>query len=444
MSDSADNNNDQRPSGRYNTRSRASLSSQHQPDAQDDDDLPSSPIRRVAQVQQQVEQAIQQELDTIHVFDEVPQAIQGVLPNSFGSVPQAQAQDVPVAQAQPHEGGGEDDGAPLLAIAEPVPPTGMWVQRRGATRHMTLQEIRVDNAIEHLARSVSQLLTRYDEGSTRMDEFITQTSTNFAGLRASTREDIATVNNTVGDRIGSTNGRLDTLGARLTNMEEHGLSTNKTLSMLERKINQNNENIVQEITLLRQNITDMDKSLISVHKKVKDLDSRSSDLNTRMQTEFATIYTRLEEVQNNLTKDSDSKIASLQSDIDALTGSINARIAKEMDVVLTTMEERFASLRAESLTDEAEIEEFKADLKKAKQLVGLAEKEHKAIAIRYADYMSTLSDHRKQADNTIKTTRELLNEMKDQIEEGKKHSTHRLTWVHSINSSPPSRHVRQK
>ena len=74
------------------------------------------------------------------------------------------------------------------------------------------------------------------------------------------------------------------------------------------------------------------------------------------------------------------KIASLQSDIDALTGSINAHIAKEMDAVLTAMEERFASLRAESLTDKAEIEEFKEDFKKAKQLVELAEKEHKAIA----------------------------------------------------------------
>jgi hypothetical protein len=40
----------------------------------------------------------------------------------------------------------------------------------------------------------------------------------------------------------------------------------------------------------------------------------------------------------------DSKIASLQSDINALTGSINAHILKEMDPVLTAMEERYASL----------------------------------------------------------------------------------------------------
>ena len=65
-------------------------------------------------------------------------------------------------------------------------------------------------------------------------------------------------------------------------------------------------------------------------------------------------------------QDSKSKTNSLQSDIDALTGSINAHIATEMDAVLTAMEERFASLRAEALTDEAEIEEFKEDLKKAK------------------------------------------------------------------------------
>jgi hypothetical protein len=93
-----------------------------------------------------------------------------------------------------------------------------------------------------------------------------------------------------------------------------------------------------------------------------------------MQDEFASIYARLSEVQDNLTRDSDSKITSLQSDIDALTGSINARIVKEMDTVLTAMEERFVSLRAEALTDEAEIEEFKDDLKKAKSLVELAER----------------------------------------------------------------------
>jgi hypothetical protein len=99
-----------------------------------------------------------------------------------------------------------------------------------------------------------------------------------------------------------------------------------------------------------------------------------------MQNEFATIYARLAEVQNNLKEDSNTKLTSLQSDIDALTGSTNTRITKEMDAVLTKMKERFASLRAESLTDEAEIEEFKEDLKKAKQMVTLAEQEHKTVA----------------------------------------------------------------
>jgi hypothetical protein len=40
-----------------------------------------------------------------------------------------------------------------------------------------------------------------------------------------------------------------------------------------------------------------------------------------------------------------------------------------MDPVLTAMEERYASLWAKALADEAEIEEFKTDLKKAKLLV---------------------------------------------------------------------------
>jgi chromosome segregation ATPase len=150
---------------------------------------------------------------------------------------------------------------------------------------------------------------------------------------------MATLNHTLGDRLDSlrtdTGGRLDTLDPRLVKMEEHGLTTNQTLSMLERNINQNN----QEIVLIRRNLVDVDKSLISVHKKVKDLDSHSTDISSRMQNEFATIYTRLAEVQNNLKEDSDMKITSLQSDIDALTGSINARIAKEMDTVLTKMEE---------------------------------------------------------------------------------------------------------
>ena len=78
-----------------------------------------------------------------------------------------------------------------------------------------------------------------------------------------------------------------------------------------------------------------------------------------MQNEFATIYARLAEVQNNLKEDSNTKLTSLQSDIDALTGSTNTRIAKEMDAVLTKMKERFASLRAESLTDEAEMKNLR-------------------------------------------------------------------------------------
>jgi chromosome segregation ATPase len=79
-------------------------------------------------------------------------------------------------------------------------------------------------------------------------------------------------------------------------------------------------------------------------------------------------------------------------------------------------------LRTEALTDEADIKEFKKDLKKAKQMVTLAEQEHKTVAKRYAEYISTLTDHQKKADETITTTRELLREMTEQIEEGKKHS----------------------
>jgi hypothetical protein len=75
-------------------------------------------------------------------------------------------------------------------------------------------------------------------------------------------------------------------------------------------------------------------------------------------------FTCLAEFQENLKQDSDSKIASLQSDINELTGSINAHILKEMDAVLTAMEERYASLWAKALVDEAEIEEFKTDLKR--------------------------------------------------------------------------------
>ena len=100
-----DNNNNRGRSTPYNTRTRASLSSQNEL-AQDIilctccgaqhptgdcptalEDTTPSPIRRVAQVQQQVEQVIQQELDTLHVFNEVPpptgQDSHGELPNFF-------------------------------------------------------------------------------------------------------------------------------------------------------------------------------------------------------------------------------------------------------------------------------------------------------------------------------------------------------------------------
>ena len=202
-------------------------------------------------------------------------------------------------------------------------------------------------AIKHLTNHVSQLLARYEAGSARMEDFMAQTDANFTVLRAATREDVAALSNTLGDRIDSlrnnTSGRPNTLDSYLTNMEEHDLAINRSLSMLETKINQNNQEInqnIQEIVLARQHLAAVDKSLISVHKKVKDLDSDSTDLNKRMQDEFATIYTRLTEVQRDLKEDSDSKIASLQSDIDALTGSINARIANEMDAVLTAMERK--------------------------------------------------------------------------------------------------------
>jgi DNA repair exonuclease SbcCD ATPase subunit len=79
-------------------------------------------------------------------------------------------------------------------------------------------------------------------------------------------------------------------------------------------------------------------------------------------------------------------------------------------------------LRSKALTNEADIKEFKKDLKKAKQMVTLAEQEHKTVAKRYAEYISTLTDHQKKADETITTTHELLREMTEQIEEGKKHS----------------------
>lgn len=147
-----------------------------------------------------------------------------------------------------------------------------------------------------------------------MEDFMAQTDVNFTVLRAATREDVAALSNTLGDRIDSLrnnkSGRPNTLDSYLTNMEEHDLAINRSLSMLETKINQNNQEInqnIQEIVLARQHLAAVDKSLISVHKKVKDLDSDSTDLNKRMQDEFATIYTRLTEVQRDLKEDIDSK-----------------------------------------------------------------------------------------------------------------------------------------
>jgi hypothetical protein len=80
------NNNRGRPPHHHNTRFLVSLTSQDNLIAQDTlcahcgiqhpagdcptavEDATPSPIRRVAQVQQQVEQVIQRELDTLHVF----------------------------------------------------------------------------------------------------------------------------------------------------------------------------------------------------------------------------------------------------------------------------------------------------------------------------------------------------------------------------------------
>ena len=156
MSDST-NNNDQRRSRRYNTRSRTRLSSQvnlHINLAPDTlcalcaaqhppgdcpaaiEDVTPSPIRRVVQVQQQVEHAIQQELDTLHVFNDafhrLEQDSHGVQPNSVGAELQAVAlahtsqqdrenaptlPDVPVAQGLPQKYGGMM--LPLLFLPSP-------------------------------------------------------------------------------------------------------------------------------------------------------------------------------------------------------------------------------------------------------------------------------------------------------------------------------------
>ena len=118
---------------------------------------------------------------------------------------------------------------------------------------------------------MSAFLDHYETDRARLDTFIVQTDTNLTALQrgqAKTRENVAALNNNLGDHINSsrndTSGGLDTFDARLTNMEEHGLATNRTLSMLETRITQNN----QEIVIIRQHLADVDKSLLSVHKTV--------------------------------------------------------------------------------------------------------------------------------------------------------------------------------
>ena len=128
------NTNRGRPPHSHNTRFRASLTSQNPGDCPTavEDAIP-SPIRRVAQVQQQVEQVIQQELDSFHVFNDISpptgQDSHGVLPNSFAtrgvrtSTQEGEnapsLQDVPIAQVRPREHRGDDDtiddSAPLIA-----------------------------------------------------------------------------------------------------------------------------------------------------------------------------------------------------------------------------------------------------------------------------------------------------------------------------------------
>jgi hypothetical protein len=238
------NNNNQQPSGRYNTRSRSSLSSQSQPNAQDTlcalcamqhppgdcptvMDIPPSPIRRVAQVQQQVEQAIEQELDTLHVFDDAvlptAQGYQCVLPNSFGAEQQATAQaqapqfegetasippNVPVARAHSQEHGRDERGD----VTDDTPDTGTWVQRRGVTMRMRQQDFRTEAILQQLSQQLSAFTARYDDDRTRMDNFtarynddctrmdnfITATDANFSNIhweQATSKEDMVTFNN---------------------------------------------------------------------------------------------------------------------------------------------------------------------------------------------------------------------------------------------------------
>jgi hypothetical protein len=307
MSD--DPNNNRGRSTPYNTRSRASLSSQeklcahcntHHPIG----DCPAaiedpSPIRRIVQVQQQVEQVIQQELDTFQVFNDaslppVEQESQGILPHSYEAALQTvtcaqttttQEGDnepalpsLPIAHTQPQQlqrDDNEDDNTPIIAIAAPVPDTGTWVQRQGGITRLSQHDLYMEGVLQGLARQLSTFMARYDEDRTRMDNFITNTDTNFTNLRreqAETKESVAALNNNLGDHINTlqmdTSGRLTTLDARLTKMEEHGLTTNHTLSMLETKIAQNNREIIsirEHLVDVDQNLADVDKSLTSVH-----------------------------------------------------------------------------------------------------------------------------------------------------------------------------------
>ena len=101
---------------------------------------------------------------------------------------------------------------------------------------MRQEDFRTEAILQQLAQQLSAFTARYDDDRTRMDNFITATDANFSTIRreqAESKEDMATFNNTFRDNIAAlladTSGRLITLDARLTNMEEHGLSTNHSL-----------------------------------------------------------------------------------------------------------------------------------------------------------------------------------------------------------------------
>ena len=115
---------------------------------------------------------------------------------------------------------------------------------------MRQQDFRTEAILQQLSQQLSTFTARYDDDRTPMDNFITATDANFSNSpreQAKSKEDMATFNNNLGDNINTpqteTSGRLTTLDARLRNMEEHGLNTNRTLSMLETKITQRNQEI---------------------------------------------------------------------------------------------------------------------------------------------------------------------------------------------------------